>query len=44
MAFYKGIDAALLSQAVYATLRLGIYFNLTAYIRKQNNGENLSAF
>ncbi len=30
--FYKGIDSALLRQAVYATLRLGIYFNLNDYI------------
>jgi solute carrier family 25 oxoglutarate transporter 11 len=44
-AFYKGIDSALLRQAVYATLRLGIYFNLSDYIKNnRNNGENLSAF
>lgn len=43
--FYKGIDSALLRQAVYATLRLGIYFNLTDYIKKHvNDGANLSAF
>ena len=31
-------------QAVYGTLRLGIYFNLTEYIKtNRNNGENLSA-
>jgi len=41
--FYKGLDSALLRQAVYATLRLGIYFNLTERVRQSNNGENLSA-
>lgn len=44
-AFYKGIDSALLRQAVYATLRLGIYYNLSDYIKdNMNNGQNLSAF
>jgi len=39
------IDAALLRQAVYATLRLGIYFNLSEYIKNEKNqGKNLSAF
>lgn len=43
--FYKGIDSALLRQAVYATLRLGIYFNLNDYIKENvNGGKNLSAF
>lgn len=43
-AFYKGIDSALLRQAVYATLRLGIYFNLSDYIKNNiNKGENLTA-
>ncbi len=50
-AFYKGyfsffsftypysLDSALLRQAVYATLRLGIYFNLTDHIKNNvNNG------
>ena len=37
--FYKGIDAALLRQAVYTTLRLGLYFNISAYFKdKVNNG------
>lgn len=26
--FYKGIDAAIMRQLVYGTLRLGIYFNM----------------
>jgi solute carrier family 25 oxoglutarate transporter 11 len=42
--FYKGIDSALLRQAVYATLRLGIYFNLSSYLKDNvNKGANLSA-
>ena len=42
-AFYRGLDSALLRQAVYATLRLGIYFNLTEYIKEEyNKGQNLS--
>lgn len=41
--FYRGIDSALLRQVVYGTLRLGIYFNLTEYIKEsRNNGANLS--
>jgi hypothetical protein len=39
------IDSALLRQAVYATLRLGIYFNLTDHIKNNvNQGQNLSAW
>jgi solute carrier family 25 oxoglutarate transporter 11 len=31
-------------QAVYCTMRLGIYFNLTDYVKfDRNNGQNLSA-
>ena len=41
--FYRGMDSALLRQAVYGTARLGIYFNLAQSIKKKNNGENLSA-
>lgn len=37
-AFYKGLDSALLRQAIYATLRLGIYFNLSDYIKENVNG------
>ena len=37
------LDAALLRQVVYGTLRLGIYFNLTEWIKvNKNNGGNLS--
>lgn len=43
--FYAGLDSALLRQAVYGTARLGIYFNLTEWVKKnKNNGENLSPF
>lgn len=39
------LDSALLRQAIYATLRLGIYFNLTDHIKLNvNNGSNLSAW
>lgn len=37
--FYKGLDSALLRQVVYGTLRLGIYFNMTEYFKKQNEGK-----
>ena len=38
------IDSALLRQAIYATLRLGIYFNLSDYIKQNvNHGANLTA-
>ena len=32
--FYKGIDSALLRQAIYTSLRLGLYFNFFDYIKK----------
>jgi len=42
--FYKGLDSALLRQVVYGTLRLGIYFNATEWVKvNKNNGESLSA-
>jgi len=34
--FYAGLDAALLRQVIYGTLRMGIYFNLTEHFKKQN--------
>ena len=40
--FYKGIDSAILRQCFYGTARLGIYFNLSQYLKHQNGGENLS--
>ena len=37
------LDAALLRQAVVGTLRLGIYFNLTEWVKmNQNHGKNLN--
>jgi solute carrier family 25 oxoglutarate transporter 11 len=43
--FYQGIDSALLRQAVYATLRIGLYLNMTDYVKnKINKGENISAY
>ena len=33
--FYAGIDSALIRQSVYATMRLGIYFNLSEYIKSK---------
>lgn len=32
----------MMRQAIYGTLRLGLYFNFTDYVRRKNNGENLS--
>lgn len=44
-AFYKGLDSALLRQAVYATLRLGLFFNLSDYIKTNfNAGANLTTW
>jgi len=31
--FYKGLDAAIIRQVVYGTLRLGIFFNLSEYFK-----------
>jgi solute carrier family 25 oxoglutarate transporter 11 len=43
--FYRGIDSALLRQSIYATLRLGIYFNMSTYIKdNMNSGANLTLF
>ncbi len=38
-AFYKGIDSALLRQAVYATARLGLYYTFTDMVKARNNGD-----
>ena len=35
-AFYAGLDAAILRQVIYGTLRMGIYFNLIEYFKEQN--------
>jgi solute carrier family 25 oxoglutarate transporter 11 len=36
--FYRGIDSALMRQAVYATARLGLYFTFTDMIKERNDG------
>lgn len=43
-AFYKGLDSALLRQALYTTSRFGIFFSLSDYVKKQNKIEQLSFF
>jgi solute carrier family 25 oxoglutarate transporter 11 len=41
--FYTGLDSAILRQCVYAPWRLGIYFNLSEYIKTNTNkGEALT--
>ena len=42
--FYRGLDAAIMRQLVYGTLRLGIYFNVTEYYKKQNGGGTTTTF
>jgi len=41
--FYRGLDSALLRQAVYASLRIGIYFTFNDFAKKRNNGETPGA-
>ena len=41
---YKGLDSALLRQVLYTTARFGIFFSLSDYTKKRNNGGNLSMF
>jgi solute carrier family 25 oxoglutarate transporter 11 len=41
-AFYKGLDSALLRQALYTTSRFGIFYSLSDYVKKQNNSNQLS--
>lgn len=36
------IDSALLRQAVYTTLRLGIFFTMTDYMKNRKGGQALS--
>ena len=43
LGFYAGLDSAILRQVVYAPWRLGIYFNLSEYLKNSvNKGEALS--
>lgn len=44
MALYKGLGAGLLRQATYTTARLGIFNNLSAYLKEMNNGQNLPLY
>jgi solute carrier family 25 oxoglutarate transporter 11 len=41
-ALYKGLDSALLRQAVYTSTRLGIFFNIKDWLIKNNNGKQPS--
>mgnify|MGYP001607857374 CR=1 FL=1 len=36
--FYKGLDSAILRQALYATTRLGIFYSLIDYFKNQDKG------
>lgn len=37
--FYRGLDSALLRQAVYASLRIGIYYTLNDWFKNPETGE-----
>jgi len=39
-ALYRGIDSALLRQAVYATMRLGLYFTMSDHLKARKTGPN----
>ena len=39
-AFYRGLDSAIIRQSLYATTRLGIFYSLMDFFKKQN--ENVS--
>jgi solute carrier family 25 oxoglutarate transporter 11 len=39
---YKGLDSALLRQAVYTSTRLGIFYNIQDWIKKSKNGKQPS--
>jgi hypothetical protein len=38
------IDSAYMRQAVYSTARIGIFLNLTEYIKEKNGGKKASFF
>lgn len=43
--FYRGLDSALMRQALYTTTRLGIYFSLSDYLKYTvNGGANMTAW
>lgn len=37
--FYRGLDSALLRQAVYASLRIGIYYTMNDWLKNPETGE-----
>ena len=43
-AFYKGIDSALARQAVYTSLRIGLYYTLNDEYAKRNKGKAPGTF
>ena len=42
--FYTGIDAALVRQSIYCTLRMGLFYNLSDYMRQKRGGEYITPF
>lgn len=42
--FYKGLDAAIMRQLVYGTLRLGIYFNMIEHYKSKSADGNSTTF
>ena len=41
---YRGLSAGLLRQATYTTARLGIFNNLSIYLKKANDGKARTLF
>jgi len=39
-ALYRGLDSALLRQAVYATMRLGLYFSISDHLKERKPASN----
>jgi solute carrier family 25 oxoglutarate transporter 11 len=42
--FYRGIDSALARQLFYTTTRLGIFKNLTEWVKERNKGQAMTFF
>jgi solute carrier family 25 oxoglutarate transporter 11 len=42
--FYRGLDSALLRQAVYTSTRLGLFYDIQDYLKKQSPTHEVSAF
>ena len=36
--FYTGLDAALVRQSIYSSLRIGLFFNISDYMRMKRDG------